>query len=53
MKIGEFELNKTYYIDCLEGMKKIPDKSINLIFTSVPFKEEDIGGGYWELLRTS
>ena len=31
------ELNKIYNIDCLEGMKEIDDKSIDLIFT-------DLGG---------
>jgi len=27
------ELNKIYNMDCLEGMKRIPDKSIDLIVT--------------------
>ena len=27
------ELNKIYNMDCLEGMKLIPDKSIDLIVT--------------------
>ena len=31
------ELNKVYWGDCLEEMKKIPDKSIDLVFTSPPY----------------
>ena len=36
-KIGEFELNKVYCMDCLEGLKKIPDNSIDLIITDPPY----------------
>ncbi|UXE02932.1 DNA methyltransferase [Staphylococcus phage Koomba-kaat_1] len=32
----ELELNKIYNEDCLEGMKKIPDNSIDLIVTDPP-----------------
>jgi adenine-specific DNA-methyltransferase len=31
------KLNNIYNIDCLNGMKQISDKSINLIFTSPPY----------------
>lgn len=31
------ELNKIYNMDCLEGIKKIPDKSINAIITDPPY----------------
>lgn len=31
------ELNKIYHMDCLEGMKQIPDNSIDLIITSPPY----------------
>ena len=31
------ELNKTYNMDCLEGMKDIPDKSIDLILCDLPY----------------
>ncbi len=31
------KFNKTYCIDCLEGMKKLPDDSIDLIITSPPY----------------
>jgi len=37
MKLGEFELNKVYCMDCLDGLKKIPDKSVNLILTDPPY----------------
>jgi len=32
------ELNKIYNMDCIEGMKLIPDNSIDLIFTDPPYK---------------
>lgn len=32
------ELNKIYNEDCLEGMKRIPDKSVDLIVTDPPYK---------------
>ncbi len=31
------EINKIYNMDCLEGMKLIPDKSIDMIITSPPY----------------
>ena len=31
------ELNKIYNMDCIEGMREIPDKSIDLIVTDPPF----------------
>ena len=34
--------------DCLNIMKSMPDKSVDMIFTSPPFKEEDVKGNYWE-----
>lgn len=40
-KLGEFELNKIYCMDCLEGLKKIPDNSVDLVITSPPY---NIGG---------
>jgi len=36
-KIGEFELNKIYCMDCLEGLKKLPDNSIDLVVTDPPY----------------
>ena len=37
MKLGEFELNKIYCMDCLEGLKKIPDNSVDLVVTDPPY----------------
>jgi len=36
-KLGEFELNKIYCMDAFEGLKKIPDNSVNMIITSPPY----------------
>ena len=35
--LGSIELNRIYQMDCLEGMKLIPDKSINLIVIDPPY----------------
>lgn len=35
--LGDFELNKVYCMDCLEGLKKIPDSSVDLILTDPPY----------------
>ena len=37
VKLGEFELNKIYCMDCLEGLKKIPDNSVDLVLTDPPY----------------
>ena len=53
------ELNKIYNEDCLEGMKRIPDSSIDLIVTDPPYgtiKGLEIGGwrkeekNQWDLI---
>ena len=31
------DLNKIYCMDCLDGMKQIPDNTIDLIVTSPPY----------------
>lgn len=31
------EINKLYNEDCLEGMKRIDDKSVDMIFTDLPY----------------
>ena len=41
-KIGELELNKIYCMDCLEGMSKIQDNSIDLIVTDPPYYIEQL-----------
>ena len=37
------ELNKIYNMDCLEGMKLIPDNSIDLVVTDPPYKTTSRG----------
>lgn len=39
------ELDKIYNEDCLEGMKRIPDGSVDLIMTDPPYDMETRGGG--------
>lgn len=39
------ELNKIYCMDCLDGMKMIPDNSIDLIVTDPPYILETSGAG--------
>jgi len=34
--------------NCIEIMKSIQSKSVDCIFTSPPFREEDVTGDYWE-----
>lgn len=38
-------LNKIYCVDCFEFMKEMESKSVDIIFTDPPYKEEDIEGG--------
>lgn len=40
------ELNKIYNEDCLEGMKKIPSKTIDLIVSDPPYIIDNQGGRY-------
>ncbi|UYL94086.1 DNA methyltransferase [Geobacillus phage vB_GthS_PK5.1] len=35
--LGALELNRIYQMDCLEGMKLIPDKSIDMILCDLPY----------------
>ena len=45
MKLGEFETNEVYNVDCYEAIKKLPDKSVDLIYTDIPYDVEGNGGG--------
>lgn len=38
-KDNQFELNKIYQIDVLEGLKKLPDNFVNCIVTSPPYNK--------------
>ncbi len=35
--IGMLELNKIYCMDCLKGMKELPDSSVDLVLTDPPY----------------
>lgn len=35
--LGSIELNRIYQMDCLEGMKLIPDKSVDMILCDLPY----------------
>lgn len=37
-----------YHDDCLNVLRDFKDKSIDMTFTSPPFREEDVDGNYWE-----
>ena len=47
------ELNKIYNMDCMEGMKLIPDNSIDLVVTDPPYKTTSRGssGGTGGILK--
>jgi site-specific DNA-methyltransferase (adenine-specific) len=36
-KIGSLELNRIYQMDCIEGMRLLPDDSVDLIVTDPPY----------------
>lgn len=35
--LGSLELNRAYQMDCLEGMKLLPGKSIDMILCDLPY----------------
>lgn len=45
--VGMMELNKIYNADCLEGMKDIPDNSIDLILCDLPYNTTNM---HWDCL---
>ena len=45
------ELNKIYNGDCLEGMKRIPDESVNLLLTDPPYNVS-MRSGFHSMGRT-
>ena len=47
--IGKYELNKIYCLDCYEAIKDIPDKSIDCIYTDIPYLYHQGGSGNSEL----
>lgn len=36
---GSLELNRIYQMDCIEGMRLLPDESIDLVITSPPYAD--------------
>lgn len=46
-KATMLELNRVYNCDCVEGMKLLPDKSVDLIATDPPYLLENTGGGIY------
>ncbi len=45
-KFGELELNEVYCFDCVIGMQKIPENSIDLVITSPPYDNLRDYNGY-------
>jgi DNA modification methylase len=44
--LGEYKLNEIYNEDSYEAIKKIPDKSVDLIVIDPPYEMETRGGGF-------
>lgn len=42
------ELNKIYNMDCLEGMKQMPDRCVDLVVTDPPYVIETNGAGIYK-----
>ena len=43
--LGKYELNKIYCEDSYEAIKDIPDKSVDCVYTDIPYLYESGGGG--------
>ena len=41
-------VNKIYNIDCIEGMRQMPDKSVDLVVTDPPYLIETSGAGIYK-----
>ncbi len=46
MKLGNFDLNNIYNIECVEGMKQLPNNCIDLVVTSPPYDDLRNYNGY-------
>ena len=44
----QFETNVVYNIDCIEGMKKLPDNSVDLIIADPPYNLSKGGDWKWD-----
>lgn len=38
--LGDMELNRIYQRDCIEGLRMVPDESVDLIVTSPPYAQQ-------------
>jgi len=45
-KIGEFEANQIYKMDCMIGLKKMPNRCVDLIITDPPYGD-NVSYGRW------
>ena len=41
-------INKIYNMDCIEGMRQMPDKSVDLVVTDPPYLIETSGAGIYK-----
>lgn len=46
---NEYKPNNIYNVDCYKAIKKIPDKSIDLVYIDIPYLIESGGGGKSQL----
>ena len=44
--LGEYKENNIYNIDCIEGMKKLPDNCVDVVVTSPPYDDLRSYNGY-------
>lgn len=49
--LGKYKLNNIYNVDSYKAIKNIPDKSIDCIYTDVPYLFDSGGGGSSELAQ--
>lgn len=49
MKLGNYEIDQVYCADCYKAIKELPDKSIDAIYTDVPYLFDNGGAGTSEL----
>lgn len=49
MKLGRFELNQIYNEDSYSAIKDIPDKSVDCIYTDIPYLYCNGGIGHSEM----
>ena len=44
VELGGFELGRVHCVDCLEAMKLLPDKSVDLVLTDPPYGHNNNNG---------